>query len=169
MKKQERRHRNTLEWTTLKLQGRDAPTKMAAFHFTAHNWTKLKKNAKKEFQKIREIVGLYLCMQRFHKSWMWSAGKRKRNLCKFTETCNEKLVKITLVELFFSGFLPFEITVQCKHAGAKVQLAPHCTALERTPAKQFPGQLSNEKKDARENGGFWLVKSTTTSFTTALL
>ena len=63
-------------------------------------------------------------------------------------------MKITLVELFFSGFLPFEITVQCKHAGAKVQLAPHCTALERTPAKQFPGQLSNEKKDARENGGF---------------
>ena len=169
MKKQERRHRNTLEWTTLKLQGRDAPTKMAAFHFTAHNWAKSKKKRQKRVQKFREIVESYLCKQRFHKFWMWRAGNRKRKLCKFTETCNEKLVKITLVELFFSGFLPFGTTVQPKHAGANFQLPPQWTALKRTPSKRFPGQLSNEKKDARENGGFWLVKSTTTSFTTALL
>jgi hypothetical protein len=62
--------------------------------------------------------------------------------------------KALWLNFFFSGFLPFGTTVQPKHAGAKVQLAPQCTGLERTPAKQFPGQLSNEKKDARENGGF---------------
>ena len=56
----------------------------------AHSWAKSQKPAKNEIQKIREIDESYLCLQRFDKFWMWSAGNRKRKLCKFAETCMEK-------------------------------------------------------------------------------
>ena len=82
-------------------------TSWTTFHswpsFMTQSWAKLKKR-QKGIQKIREIVGSHLCMQRFHKFWMWRAGNRKWKLCKFTGTCNKKLVKITLVELFSAVF-----------------------------------------------------------------
>ena len=47
-------------------------------------------NAKNEIQKVRETEESYLCLQRFDKFWMWSAGNRKRKLCEFAETSMEK-------------------------------------------------------------------------------
>ena len=58
-----------------------------------HSWAKSQKPAKNEIQKIREINESYLCLQRFDKFWMWSAGNRKRKLCDVAETSMEKLVK----------------------------------------------------------------------------
>ena len=59
-----------------------------------------KKPPKTRFKKIREINESYLCLQRFDKFWMWSAGNRKRKLCEFAETSMEKLVKSQRVNLF---------------------------------------------------------------------
>ena len=52
-----------------------------------------KKIRRKRDSKIREIDWSYLCLQRFDKFWTWSAGKQKRKLSEFAETCMEKLVK----------------------------------------------------------------------------
>ena len=43
-------------------------------------------NAKNEIQKVREIEESYLCLQRFDNIWTWSAGNRKRKLCKFAKS-----------------------------------------------------------------------------------
>ena len=56
-----------------------------------------KKTAKNQIQKIREIDESYLCLQRFDKFWMLSAGNRK--LCEFAETCMDFTREITLGEL----------------------------------------------------------------------
>ena len=58
--------------------------------------------------KIREIDGSYLRLQRFDKFWMWSSSTRKWKLCKFAETCMEKLVKALWVNLFPAGFSHLE-------------------------------------------------------------
>ena len=68
-----------------------------------------KKPPKTRFKKIREINESYLCLQRFDKFWMWSAGNRKRKL--FEETSTEKLVKSTWSNLCFSGFSTCGTTV----------------------------------------------------------
>ena len=69
------------------------------------NWKKRQKG----IQKIREIVGSYLCMQRFHKFWMWRAGIRKRKLCKFTQTCAmENSWKSLWLNLFWAIFCHLE-------------------------------------------------------------
>ena len=74
----------------------------------AHSWAKLEKPAKNEIQKIREIDGSYLRLQRFDKFWMGSSSTRKWKLCKFAETCMEKLVKALWVNLFPAGFSHLE-------------------------------------------------------------
>ena len=77
----------------------------------SHSWAKWQKTRQKldYTQKNREIDGSYLCLQKIDKFWMWSVGNRKWKLCKFAETCVEKLV--TMRELIFGGFQPFGTTV----------------------------------------------------------
>ena len=95
----------------------------------AHSWAKSQKPAKNEIQKIREIDESYLCLQRFDKFWMWSAGNRKRKLCEFAETSMEKLVKSPWANLCFGGFLTFGTTVgqrgSCWHGFTKKNLKWH--------------------------------------------
>jgi hypothetical protein len=72
-------------------EARDMPQSV---HSTVHSWTKRQKTAKNEIQKIREIDGSYLCLQRLDKLYIWSAGNdQKWQLFEFAETLMEKLVK----------------------------------------------------------------------------
>ena len=66
--------------------------------------------------KIHEIDCSCFCLQRFDKHWKWSAhNNRKQKLCKYDETCLEKLVKSLWIYLFWAGFSLLE---------------PKCIALE---------------------------------------
>ena len=80
-------------------------------------------------QKRVLIVSTNLCLQRFDKFWMWSAGNRKRKLCEFAETSMEKLVKSPWANLCFGGFLTFGTTVgqrgSCWHGFTKKNLKWH--------------------------------------------
>ena len=73
----------------------------------AHSWAKLQKPAKNEIQKIREIDGSYLRLQRFDKFYMWSEATRKRKLCEFAETRI-----FTFGKFIFGEFEQFGTTVQ---------------------------------------------------------
>ena len=73
----------------------------------SHTAPQLDQNAKTRQNKIlknREVNGSYLCLQWFDKFWTWSAGNRKRKLCKFTETCMGNLVKMTMALLWLNFF-----------------------------------------------------------------
>ena len=63
--------------------------------------------------KNREIDASYLCLQQFEKLWMWSAGNRKRKLCKFAETNMEKLMKSLWVNFFSAGLNYMEPLCVC--------------------------------------------------------
>ena len=84
---------------------------LSDFTECTHSGGKLQKPAKNEILKNREIDGSYLQLQRFDNFWMWSAGNQKRKFCEFAETCMEKLVKSSWVNLFFGGF--FDIWNHC--------------------------------------------------------
>ena len=106
-----------------------------------------KKTAKKEFQKIREIVGLYLCMQRFHKSWMWRAGNQKRKLCKFTETCIEKTRENRFGSTFFQRFFAIWNHCAVQVPRRELQLGqPHCQPSNARPQSNFPASFRMKRK-----------------------
>ena len=77
---------------------------LVALAKAAHSWAKLKKPAQNEIFKNCEIEGSYLCLQKFDKFWIRSAGNHKLKLCEFPDSWMEKHVKSLSANLFFGGF-----------------------------------------------------------------
>ena len=120
---------------------------MAAFHFTAHNWAKSKKNRQKRVQKFREIVESYLCKQRFHKFWMWRAGNRKRKLCKFYRNLQWKNSWKSLWLNFFSAVF-CHLEPLCNPSTQAQTFSSHPSALpwNARPQSNFPASFRMKRK-----------------------
>ena len=136
VKKQERRHRNTLEWTTLKLSRSRRANQNGCLPFYSAQLDQIKKKRqKRNFKKFVKLLDYTCVCNDFTNLECEEQATRNGSYVNLQKLALKKLVKIALVQLFFSGFLPFGTTVQCKHPGASFSSASR-TASPRTPARK---------------------------------
>lgn len=96
-------------------------------------------------------------------------------ICEKTERRHTLETKSTTLKLKVGTRQPkWPPSILAKQSHTRPRLSvdrvpPPCHRSNARPFLSKTGLRSNEKKDAREKGEFWLVESTTTSFTIALL